>query len=242
MILGLIVMNKLYKQINTGICNHKHGLHQVALLLMLSIFSLAHAASSVSCDSGRTDKSWEFKVYLDGDEIGFHNFSMSQKENRQEIFSSARFDVKFLFFNAYSYEHDNVEHWRGQCLESINAVTNDNGERYNVSGKVDKDEFIVNTLEKKSAYLPCVKTFAYWDPDFLNETRLLNSQTGEMIEVESQFIANETMSYRGKETEARRYRLRGENLQIDLWYSDDDNWLALESLTEGGRVVRYAMP
>ena len=239
MSMGVTVMKKNNQQINTVISSHRHGLFQLALLLILSIFNLAHAASSVS---GSTDKSWEFKVYLDGDEIGFHNFSMLQKENRQEIYSSARFDVKFLFFNAYSYEHDNVEHWHGQCLESINAVTNDNGARYNVSGQVDKDEFIVNTLEKKSAYLPCVKTFAYWDRDFLKETRLLTSQTGEMIEVESQFIGNETLTHQGKEIESRRYRLLGENLQIDLWYSDDDNWLALESLTEGGRVVRYAMP
>ena len=233
--LGLIDMNKLYLQINTAISSHKHGLHKVAILLMLSVLNPVHAASNI-------DKNWEFKVYLDGDEIGFHNFSMLHKDNHKEIYSSARFDVKFLFINAYSYEHDNVEHWRGQCLKSINAVTNDNGENYNVSGKVDNNEFVVNTLNKQSAYLPCVKTFAYWDPEFLKETMLLNSQTGEMIEVESQFIANETMTHRGKETEARRYRLRGENLQIDLWYSDDDHWLALESLTEGGRIVRYAMP
>ncbi len=235
MSVGFIIMNKLDQQINTGISHYKHGLYKAALLLMLSVFNPAIASSGI-------DKNWAFKVYLDGDEIGFHNFSVLHKENHQEIYSSARFDVKFLFFNAYSYEHDNVEHWRGQCLKSINAVTDDNGEIFNVSGKVDNNEFVVNTLNKQSAYLPCIKTFAYWDPEFLKETTLLNSQTGEMIEVESQFIANETMMHRGKETEARRYRLRGENLQIDLWYSDDDNWLALESLTESGRIVRYAMP
>ena len=208
---------------------------KVLPLCFISIFNAAYASNSL-------DKNWQFKVYLDGDEIGFHNFSMIHKEQHHEIYSSARFDVKFLFINAYSYEHDNVEYWRGQCLKSINAITNDNGERYNVSGKIDNNEFVVNTLNKQSAYLPCVKTFAYWDPEFLTETTLLNSQTGEMIEVKSQFIANETMTHRGKETDARRYRLRGENLQIDLWYSDDDHWLALESLTEGGRIVRYAMP
>ncbi len=228
-------MNKLYEHINTGSCRHKHSLYKVALLLILSAFNPVHAASSI-------DKNWAFKVYLDGDEIGFHNFSMVQKENHQEIYTSARFNVKFLFINAYSYEHDNVEHWRGQCLKSINAVTNDNGDKFNVSGKVDNNKFVVNTLDKQSAYLPCVKTFAYWDPEFLKESTLLNSQTGEMVEVKSLFIGNEIMTYKGEETEARRYRLSGENLQIDLWYSDDDHWLALESLTEGGRIVRYAMP
>ncbi|MBT8119164.1 MAG: hypothetical protein KJN89_05550 [Gammaproteobacteria bacterium] len=228
-------MKNIFQQFITGCNGLKHSIYRVALVVSVGIFNSAQASNSV-------DKSWDFKVYLDGDEIGFHNFSVVHKETHQEIYSSARFDVKFLFFNAYSYEHDNVEHWRGQCLKSINAVTNDNGDRYNVSGQVDNDGFIVETLDNKSSYQPCIKTFAYWDPDFLKESRLLNSQTGEMVKVKSQFIGNETMTHMGKETEARRYRLTGENLQIDLWYSDDDQWLALESLTEGGRVVRYEIP
>ena len=221
---------------------HRHisNIQKVFLLCCLSIFNVAHASSSI-------DKNWQFKVYLDGDEIGFHNFSMIQKEKHQEIYSSARFDVKFLFINAYSYRHDNVERWNGQCLNSINAVTDDNGDLYNVSGKLANEAFIVKTAEnnndeKQNNYLPCIKTFAYWDPEFLNEKTLLNSQTGEMIEVDSEFIGNATLRHKGEDVVARHYRLRGENLQIDLWYSVDDSWLALESLTENGRVVRYAMP
>jgi len=63
-----------------------------------------------------------------------------------------------------------------------------------------------------------------------------------MIEVKSQFIGNETLIHNGKETNARHYRLLGENLQIDLWYSTGGHWLALESLTESKRIVRYEMP
>ena len=105
---------------------------------------------------------------------------------------------------------------------------------------------MVNTSEnqkvKQNKYLPCIKTFAYWDPEFLKETTLLNSQTGEMTAVGSEFIGNETLRYKGEDVIARHYRLRGDDLQIDLWYSVDDAWLALESLTESGRVVRYAIP
>jgi hypothetical protein len=220
---------------NKQIINFK----KVLFLFFVSIFNLAYASTYAA---NGIDKNWQFKVYLDGDEIGFHNFSIIHKEHHQEIYSSARFDVKFLFFNAYSYRHDNVELWRGQCLNSINAVTDDNGEKYKVIGKVDDDAFVVNTAEKQNKYLPCIKTFAYWDPAFLNEKTLLNSQTGEMIEVDSEFIGNATLRHKGEDVVARHYRLRGENLQIDLWYSVDDSWLALESLTESGRVVRYAMP
>jgi hypothetical protein len=192
--------------------------------------------------SNSTDKSWQFKVYLDGDEIGFHNFSMIRKDQHQEIYSSARFDVTFLFINVYSYRHDNVELWHGQCLKSINAVTDDNGEKYNITGEADSDAFIINTTEKQNRYSSCIKTFAYWDPGFLKEKSLLNSQTGEMIPVDSEFIGNEILRHNGEDVVARRYRLHGDNLQIDLWYSVDDHWLALESLTDSGSIVRYAMP
>jgi hypothetical protein len=215
-------------------------------VLFLFFISTVNTAYATTYTANGIDKNWQFKVYLDGNEIGFHNFSMVHKEQHQEIYSSARFDVKFLFFNAYSYKHDNVEQWHGPCLNSINAVTDDNGEKYKVIGKVDDDAFVVNTSEdqneKQNKYLSCIKTFAYWDPEFLKEKTLLNSQTGEMINVDSEFIGNETVRHKGEDVVARHYRLRGDNLQIDLWYSVDDSWLALESLTENGRVVRYAMP
>jgi hypothetical protein len=216
----------------------------ILLVCLLSIFNAAYA--SATNGSGSIDKNWNFKVYLDDKEIGFHNFSMVHKDEHHEIYSSARFDVKFLFINAYSYKHDNVERWHGHCLNSINAVTDDNGDLYNVSGEADNEAFIVNAAEnnneKQNKYLPCIKTFAYWDPEFLNEATLLNSQTGEMIEVDSEFVANETLNYKGEEITARHYRLHGKDLRIDLWYSVDDHWLALESLTESGRVIRYAVP
>jgi hypothetical protein len=147
-----------------------------------------------------------------------------------------------MFINIYSYKHDNVERWHGRCLDSINAITDDNGDIYKVSGKADNGVFLVNSSENENIYPSCIKTFAYWDPEFLEQTMLLNSQTGEMVEVHSEFIGKENLRYRGEEVAAMRYRLNGEDLKIDLWYSLDDKWLALESLTEGGRIVRYTMP
>lgn len=207
-------------------------------LFLLYCFSTFNAANASSKDGNN----WQFKVFLDGDEIGTHSFSVLDKGEFTQINSDARFDVDFLFINIYSYQHTDVEHWRGQCLDRIEASTNDNGEELKVSGKIDKDAFIVNTLEQKHRYKPCVKTFAYWDPTFLTESELLNSQTGEMIQVKNQFIGYESMTHKGQTIDAKRYRISGEDLQIDLWYSEDDFWLALESLTEGGRVIRYATP
>jgi len=59
--------------------------------------------------------------------------------------------------------------------------------------------------------------------------------------VKSRFIGNEALVVKGQTVEAKRYQLSGEALQIDLWYTEDGHWLQLESVTDGGRIVRYAL-
>lgn len=57
----------------------------------------------------------------------------------------------------------------------------------------------------------CAMTFAYWNPAFRSQPRLLNPQTGK-------------------------------DLDMTLWYSaEDDRWVALESLTNGGRRLAYRL-
>ena len=69
-------------------------------------------------------------------------------------------------------------------------------------------------------------SFAYWNPQILNAQRLLNSQTGEFLAVKITAQGEETVDVRGKPLSARRHRISGPSLQIDLWYADDQ-WIAL---------------
>jgi hypothetical protein len=41
--------------------------------------------------------------------------------------------------------------------------------------------------------------------------------------------------------EAQAWRIKARDMQIDLWYSEDNQWLALQSPTEGGRLLRYEL-
>jgi hypothetical protein len=40
---------------------------------------------------------------------------------------------------------------------------------------------------------------------------------------------------------ANRYRLATEDLDIELWYSNNDQWLGLQSETSNGRLLRYVI-
>ena len=43
----------------------------------------------------------------------------------------------------------------------------------------------------------------------------------------------------GEELPSLRYRLEAGDLRLELWYSEDKEWLALESEVAGGRTLRY---
>jgi hypothetical protein len=84
-----------------------------------------------------------------------------------------------------------------------------------------------------------VRTFAYWDVDLLNSQRLLNTQTGEYEPVTVSDMGTGRLTIDEEQIEARHFRLVTEGLTIDLWYTNDMHWLALESVTESGAVLRY---
>ena len=75
-------------------------------------------ATSVPLMAEDSDR-WVFRVYLDDREIGFHEFSVTDRDGGQDVEISAEFDVKFLFFNAYSYDHRNLESWAGQDRHAV---------------------------------------------------------------------------------------------------------------------------
>ena len=87
----------------------------------------------------------------------------------------------------------------------------------------------------------CVTTFAYWDSNFLEQSRLLNTQTGDYVAVAAELVGEDLLTVRGDAVPSYRYRLTGEDLEIELWYSQDNEWLALESVTDGGRRLRYEL-
>ncbi|MFN3239706.1 MAG: DUF6134 family protein [Pseudomonadales bacterium] len=184
---------------------------------------------------------WQFDVFLDEKKIGYHNFQVRQEGNGIKMQTTAAFDVNVLFVNLYRYRHENTELWQDGCLQEIRASTDANGDDFMVSGTSKPSGFVVENTSTSNNLPGCIKTFAYWDPAFLEADRLLNPQTGEYEKVEINEIGEESLEVQGKTVAAVRYELLADAAPISLWYSiDDKRWLALETVASGGRVLRYA--
>ena len=217
-------------------CIPGQALRSLIATVALGMISFANTASAEVYQAD-----WRFEVLLNDKPIGFHSFSLNGDRERQILTTEAQFDVKFLFINAFRYRHDNTEIWGNGCLDSIDARTDSNGDLLSVRGQRIENSFELEG--QRGTQLPgnCIQTFAYWNPDILDSSQLLNSQTGELEDVTVSRESLDVIDVNGKTVEAIRYSLLAKSGAITLWYSNDESrrWLALEAPAKGGRTLRY---
>ena len=182
---------------------------------------------------------WKFTVFLNDDSIGYHHFSLDRSGDKARLSTRADFDVTFLKIPLFSYEHENTELWNNRCLERIDSTTDQNGDQYSVNGVRTDSGFRLKNRDGENTLPACVSTFAYWDMAFMQRKQLLNSQTGEYVEVTTDYLGESNIETGDTRTPARHFRLTADDMVIDLWYSHNDRWLALETLTSTGSVLRY---
>ena len=208
---------------------------------MFATLVLATLTTSVSVAEDAAEQTLMFDVFLDGKKIGYHRFEIEGPKKNAAVRSEAKFDVKFLFVTAFSYRHTAEESWTGGCLDELEARTDSNGKELSVVGERTNNAFVIETGDSEAELPECVMSFAYWNPGFLDQSRLLNPQTGEYLEVEVEELGADVVRLDGREIPARSVRITARQMDITLWYSENAEWLALESVAKGGRILRYEL-
>lgn len=213
-------------------------------LLLLSL-SLAPAAlerpASADVTPEEGPRSLAFDVFLDERPIGFQRFDLTPLPDGLAVETRARFELTLLRIKALDYDHRNRERWQRGCLQSIDSATRQNGKTYRVSGEAGREGFSVEGADGRATLDACVRTFAYWDRTaLLGRSRLLNSQTGEYVPVETRALGRGTLEIGGRALAVDRYLIEGDDLQIRLAYaSGSGEWVGLDSPLFAGRTLRY---
>jgi hypothetical protein len=184
---------------------------------------------------------WDFNVFINDKKVGEQYFEVTQIDGLKRVQTEASFKYRIFFIPAYSFEHTNSELWSDNCLVQFDSDTNANGKRTVASGKMDGSGFIVEGKEGLTELPHCVMTFAYWNPVFLKQERLLNPQSGEYLDVTVEELTPMELDVNGEAIAASRYKITAKELSLVVWYSDDFEWLALESEGKGGRIIRYEL-
>ncbi len=205
--------------------------NRMAHLLVLSTFFGALLVAQEA-----QAREMNFRVWAGDREIGTHTFNVETRGTTANVLSRAFYNVKVLFVNVFSYEHTASEIWEGDCLASLSSQTVENGKQTTVDARRQADRFAVTRdaqplLETED----CVGTYAYWDQQRLQRSALMNSQTGEINTVQVNQLGNKPLPRLGEPAPA--VEIDSETARIRLWYSEDGEWLALETEAEDQPIL-----
>ncbi|MCW9046525.1 MAG: DUF6134 family protein [Gammaproteobacteria bacterium] len=209
---------------------------------MISFSSLAILTNDLT-DS---KKNWQFIAYLDNSKIGYHNFEVNISDSKTTVKTQAEFDVTFMFISVFKYVHSNFEVWNNGCLVKLNSITNNDGEDLFVNLLNSDGLTHIETTSKKLSKPDCVRSFAYWDEELIKSKVLMNTQSGELLDVTHTLVGTEKILINDKLVDTKRYQLQGKDEQgididISLWYNKNNHWVALESKLENDRILRYQL-
>jgi hypothetical protein len=214
----------------------------LAIVITVTYLALFLRVSFAYSQSGQPgSQELVFTVYLDDKTIGTHQVTISDSGTESEVVTEAKFKYSILLIPLYSYHLMTTEMWRDGCLTRMISRTDDNGDDYFVDARRSGDEqgLFLKTQNGSADISGCVKSFAYWDVEQLKADQLLNGQTGQYETTSLTSLGNQPLTFGEVSTQANKYILNTERFEIELWYSDDGEWLALQSVTESGGILRY---
>lgn len=192
------------------------------------------AALVLSWSAAAAPRTLEFDVLRDGAPIGTHRVTVERDGDDTRATIEIDMAVRLAFVTVYRYTHRSTELWRDGRLVSLDARTDDNGTRTQVSARAtDAGLAIDGSGGRYVAPAETVPT-SYWNREKVMRSPLLDTQSGKLIDVSAMALA--------ADANGTRYRLAGD-LEADLVYGPGGDWTGLSFAARGARIdyVRRGM-
>lgn len=178
-----------------------------------------------------------FQALRNGTPIGTHKLRFSGDGERLTVDIEIAFSVKFAFFTLYSYHHTNRETWQGGRLVAIETRTDDNGDRFRVSGRAVGDQLEIDGSSGRLTLPGDTVPSSYWNEAMATRGAWLDTQAGRLARSAVKPQPEEMVRVGRAEVPARRYALVGD-ITCDLWYHDGE-WVKLLFVGEDGSAIDY---
>ena len=176
-----------------------------------------------------------FEVLRDGTAMGSHTLVFEQRGEDLHVTIEIDLAVQLAFVTLYRYEHRNHEVWRDGRLIAIKTTTDNDGDRYWVEGEASAEGFHVRSTDGVFTAPADVMPTSYWNPAFVDRSRLLDTQHGKMIEVQTQAVGEETLTVAGESLQAIRYRTTGA-IALETWYTTKGAWVKTAFQAKGSNI------
>ena len=177
-----------------------------------------------------------FEVLRGDNSIGLHRVNFERKGDELNVKVDIDLAVKLAFVTVYRYTHQSHEVWKDGRLVSIDTKTDDNGDAYRLTGRATEKGFEVQGHAGNITMPADIIPTSYWHPETVEQTQLLDTQKGRLMEVSIQREGTERLDLGDRSIDADRYRVSGD-LRMRLWYTPDRQWSKIAFEARGKEVV-----
>lgn len=179
----------------------------------------------------------EFDILKDGDPMGTHIIEFDHRNNLVTSQINIKLKIKMGFITLYGYEHSNTEIYRGHQLVSINAKTNENGNKSEVRASLEGDAILVECPEGDYKAPRNISAATYWHKDMLFKQKALNTQSGQLEALDVVMLETGYIDVAGEKVLADHFLIRAPEDDIHIWYHNrTGEMLDLRLETQGVKI------
>lgn len=204
------------------------------VLAFLAVMAATTATPGKAAETGRM----VFDVYRDGAKIGTHRFDF-RREGECGFAVDIAIDLKVGFgpITLYRYRHRNETVWADGRLQRMDAHTYDDGDEYHVAARAETGGLRVESSAAKSYLAPAdALPSTYWMKETTAQSRLINTQNGELAEVTIAAGGAEKLATPVSLPPARRYEMSGD-VELTLWYDSGERLAKLAFMARGEDIT-----
>ena len=193
------------------------------------------AASALACQPPESPAAYVINHETHGD-IGTHVLTFRCDGDKLVVETEVEVKVKILFVTVYKRRAQYREVWQGDRLISYDARTDDDGDLYETTARIEGEEMIVDGVDGTVRVpLDTVSTHP-WNMAAIDRPLLFGQRDGKLRKVEVEQAKPEIIEIDGKRIETQKYIVDGE-LERELFYDADGSWLQWRLERDGKTVT-----
>lgn len=181
----------------------------------------------------------KFSVLWAGKEVGMHRLVIEPgtSDGSGVITATIEIKVKVAFITAYRFNHQSREVWSGGTIESLEGVTDDDGEVINVKGKRGAAGFEIDGPGGRLVVDPNLPTSnAIWSANAVTWPEAIDVQYGALTGWALKTLGPEPIKVRSRTLEAMRYEFTTPYNFGDIWYDETETLVKFHMVKEGEEI------
>ncbi len=178
-----------------------------------------------------------FRVLRESTQIGTHAVTFEAAGSGMRVSTKIDLEVRIAFIPAFRFSHRGTEQWEGDRLVELQGTTDENGERFEVRGRLSGGKLQIvapngTTLADAAAFT----TNNLWNPDALLAKNLVDAHHGGIVGIVGRAEADEDILLDGQKIASSRYRVISPFLAGTIWYDGTGRWRKSDFEIKGERV------